>query len=225
MTRLIANTIMISARKRAKPENSNQASMPQRVPTETVRETEGNQLFTEQSKDAPLKGKQTQSNGRADVSPTKKGNATNKGARTHSPTKSGGLGGFSATLQVHDEDDREEERFQFQLNYDINLIKKKYLFPFNQSSDKSNTRLLCTLNPTHIGANQRLKDDPTASYLPQVDVNSTKNELLNKTEYLFPFSHFKLSDNEIKQLQNPLRVVKMEGKCANSVIDHLSRYL
>lgn len=60
------------------------------------------------------------------------------------------------------------------------------------------------LNRNFKEMNQKMKDDALSSYLPTLE---PKNDLIYKKEYLFPFSLFKLSDNEIKLLQNPLRVI------------------
>ena len=61
-----------------------------------------------------------------------------------------------------------------------------------------------------VAAYQNLCDDPTTSYLPQIDKGST-NDVLDSFKYYFPFSHVKVPSVVLKELQNTLKVTNNQG--------------
>jgi len=88
-----------------------------------------------------------------------------------------------------------EAENKFQLDFNIDAIKLKYLYPFNENKLKK--------------IYQNLADDPTTSYLPKID-KGVNNDVLNSLKYYFPFSHIKVPSMVLKELQTPLKVTTGE---------------
>ncbi len=97
--------------------------------------------------------------------------------------------------------EEEEPKYRFLLDYTIDSIKKKYLFPFNESKTKSNIPYFFAYE---IEQYQNLMDDPNTAYLPKPD--GPENEIFTSKKYCFPFSQVNVPPNVIKDLQVPLKV-------------------
>ena len=94
---------------------------------------------------------------------------------------------------------------KFQLDFNIDSIKLKYLYPFNENKMKSMLWEFPHFNP-FSEIYQNLTDDPTTSYLPKID-KGVSNDVLNSLKYYFPFSHIKVPSLVLKELQTPLKVI------------------
>lgn len=93
--------------------------------------------ITERDKDTERKRDDHKGGGnqKGDASPSRK-----QGSPSTKPQNRKLFPTLSAAFHAQDEEEKEVEKFHFHLDYSIENIKSRYLFPFNQTAEKSNLR-------------------------------------------------------------------------------------
>ena len=96
-----------------------------------------------------------------------------------------------------DNDLQDDEIKRFELNYSPELIKARYIYPFNQTKQrKENVSML----------NQHISTlaDNCIYYLPRLQTDT--NLIYEQVKFQFPYSKIRLTTEIIENIQTPIKV-------------------